>query len=35
MLLLDYNCEGIAYAFKNMVLNRFGILNKIFIDQNT
>jgi hypothetical protein len=35
VLLLNYNCERFAYAYKNMVFNRFGILNKIFIDQNT
>jgi hypothetical protein len=29
--LLDHNNEGIAYAFLNKVLNRFGVLIKIFL----
>jgi hypothetical protein len=33
--LVDYNNEGIDYAFLSMVLNRFGVLVQVFIDQGT
>jgi hemoglobin-like flavoprotein len=33
--LLDCNNEGITYAFFDRMLNRFGALIKVFIDQNT
>jgi hypothetical protein len=33
--LLDYSSEGVAYAFLDMVFNRFGTLVKIFINKGT
>jgi hypothetical protein len=33
--LLDHINEGVAYAFWDMVFNRFGAPSKVFIDQGT
>ncbi len=33
MLLPDYSNEGVAYAFLDKMLNRFGVPTEVFIDQ--
>jgi len=33
--LLNHSSEGATYAFLNKVLNRFGVLTKVIIDENT
>jgi hypothetical protein len=33
--LSDHSSEGVTYAFLNEILNRFGALTKVIIDQGT